>query len=255
MEKWKKFVSSSKVSMAALAVAIILLLLSSVGGAQAALTYLSETYTSRVQMYNIGVSLLENGEKVSWRDYKSSSDGTWEENTGALLEHMLGQDKDLKIGKRYKEELSVTNSGTINHYLRVSICKYWLDAKGNKMQGLSPDLIGLNLVNLGSDWLLDEEASTTERTVLYYNKLLESGKTTPLFADSLAIDSMVATKVTQTKTTEGRYTTIKTSYDYDGVTFCIEAKVDAVQEHNAEDAIWSAWGRKVSVRNNTLELR
>ena len=47
--------------------AMALLLFGSVEGTRAALTYYSETYASRVQMYDIGVSLLENGERVSWK--------------------------------------------------------------------------------------------------------------------------------------------------------------------------------------------
>ena len=43
--------------------AMALLLFGSVEGTRAALTYYSETYASRVQMYDIGVSLLENGER------------------------------------------------------------------------------------------------------------------------------------------------------------------------------------------------
>ena len=27
----------------------------------------------------------------------------------------------------------------------------------------------------------------------------------------------------------------------------VEVEVDAVQEHNAEDAVWSAWGKRISV--------
>jgi hypothetical protein len=65
---------------------------------------------------------------------------------------------------------------------------------------------------------------------------------------------MVGTKVTQSTTTEDGYTTITTVYDYDGYRFNVEAKVDAVQEHNAEDAIWSAWGRQVSVTDGSLSL-
>ena len=34
---------------------------------------------------------------------------------------------------------------------------------------------------------------------------------------------------------------------YDGVSFRVEVEVDAVQEHNAEDAVWSAWGKRISV--------
>jgi hypothetical protein len=116
-------------------------------------------------------------------------------------------------------------------------------------------LIDLNLVNLGSDWILDESASTPERTVLYYNRVLNAGDTTPLFADTISIDDSLAVKVTQKVETLGGYTTITTVYDYDGVSFCIEAEVDAVQEHNAEDAIWSAWGRRVNISDGTLSLK
>ena len=255
MEKIKRWITSPQATAAAFILAVVLLMFSSVGGARAALTYYSENYATRVQMDNIGVSLLENGRKISWRDYGRDSNGTWEENTGALLEQMLAEGETLKIGKRYAEELAVSNSGTIGQYVRVSVYKYWLDKNGNKMRDLSPDLIRLNLANVGSEWLVDESASTPERTVLYYSKMLGTGETSPVFADSLAIDDMIASKVTQTEEKKGGYTKISTVYDYDGVQFCLEAKVDAVQEHNAEDAIWSAWGRRVSVTNGTLSLR
>ncbi len=256
MEKVKKMITSPKVSLIAFILAVGLLLFSSIGGARAALTYYSENYSTRVQMSDIGVTLQENGKSVSWRNYDTNaSDGTWDESAGRLLSEMLPAGEELKIGAKYTEELDVRNSGTINQYVRVNIYKYWMDADGNKLRSLSPDLIRLNLVNLKKDWILDEEASTPERTVLYYSRLLESGTVTPLFADSLIIDGMVATKVTQTSAEEDGYTTITTAYDYDGVQFCVEAKVDAVQEHNAEDAIWSAWGRRVAVKNNVLRLK
>ena len=112
-------------------------------------------------------------------------------------------------------------------------------------------LIDLNLVNLGTDWIEDEGARTKERTVLYYNKLLyaqgQGTSETPLFADSLVIDDSIAKKVSQETQTNGNYTTIVTTYDYDGVSFRVEVEVDAVQEHNAEDAVWSAWGKRISV--------
>lgn len=244
---------------------VAMLLGSSIGGARAALTYYSETYSSRVQMENIGVSLLENGEKISWRDYNSAGDGSWDEKTGALLTNMLSEGESLKPGKTYREELRVENTGTINQYVRVRIYKYWVDSADGKddkssdrLRELSPGLIHLNLVNLDTDWIEDREAATEERTVLYYNKLLpaaagEASKT-PLFSDQLTIDGELAKKVSQTETENGGYTTITTTYLYDGVKFVLRAEVDAVQEHNAEDAILSAWGRKVSVSDGMLRL-
>ena len=105
MGKVKEFIKSPKATAAAFALAMVLLLFSSVGGARAALTYYSENYTSRVQMENIGVTLVENGEAISNRDYKSASDGTWDENTGTLLGGMLAEGEEVKLGKRYREEL------------------------------------------------------------------------------------------------------------------------------------------------------
>ena len=63
--------------------------------------------------------------------------------------------------------------------------------------------------------------------------------------------------MTQTSVTdENGYTTITTTYDYDGVTFNVEAQVDAVQTHNAEDAIKSAWGVDAQISaDGTLSLQ
>ena len=103
-------------------------------------------------------------------------------------------------------------------------------------------------------WMIDEESSTEERTILYYSRVLQSGETSPAFSGRLRIDESVAKKVTQTTEETANGMKIITSYDYDGVKFCVEATVDAVQEHNAQDAIWSAWGRRVTVDNGMLSL-
>ena len=254
--KLKKFLTSSSVSIGAFALAAVLLAGASVGGARAALTYVSEFYSSRVQMEDIGVSLNENGNKVSWRDYDNEKrDGTWNENIGVLLENMIPEGEELEVGRAYPEAISVTNSGVINEYVRVTLTKSWTDAEGNKLTNLDPSLIDLNLVNIGSDWTIDESASTEERTVLYYNYLLNSGDTTPALSDTIKIDELAEVSVSQeTYVDDEGYTVIETTYDYNGAIFHLKASVDAVQEHNAEDAIRSAWGKNVTVSNNTLTL-
>ncbi|WP_300766648.1 hypothetical protein [uncultured Acetatifactor sp.] len=238
MKKLKKMIASPVTTVAAFAVAAGLLLFSSIGGARAALTYFSDDYAANIQLHEIGVTLVENGAPVE----------------GELLKGLLAEGEELKLGTAYQEQLNVYNSGVINEYVRVSIHKYWVDSEGEKIRTLSPELIGLNLVNLGTDWLIDQEASTRERTVLYYNKLLASQSETPLFADKLTIDGSIADRVGETRETSGGYTTITVTYEYDGARFCIEAKVDGVQEHNAQDAIWSAWGRRVTIDNGVLSL-
>ena len=154
MKKLKKLIASPVTTIAAFAVAAGLLLFSSIGGARAALTYFSDDYAANIQLHEIGVTLVENGAPVE----------------GELLAGLLGEGQELELGAAYQEELGVYNSGIINEYVRVSIHKYWVDQEGEKIPSLSPDLIDLNLVNIGDAWLLDGSASTQERTVLYYSR-------------------------------------------------------------------------------------
>ena len=287
MDNMKKFLSSPAFSAVSMLIAVALLLFASIGGARSALEIFSENYQARMEMHDIGVTLVENDKEVSWRNYSgegivdnpdlnSDEKSNWIMSPGLksvgyddLLKHI--PEKDFKLGQVYDEVLKVKNTGTINQYVRVSIYKYWLDEKGNPVKkdtNLSPDKIRLHPddahVGEGKDWVIDEEASTKERTVLYYTKLLkcESNggpvETEPI-TDTLTIDEDVARTVSKKiETTTGdngtKYTTITTTYSYDGYKFCVAAQVDAIQEHHAADAAESAWGRKVVINNGSLSL-
>lgn len=92
---------------------------------------------------------------------------------------------------------------------------------------------------------------------MYYTRPLNSGETTPNVIDTLKIDSAINNKVTKTvtKNSDGSET-ITTSYTYNEYEFRIEIEVDAVQSHNAQDAIKSAWGADVNIASDgTLSLK
>ncbi len=235
-----------------LSVSAVLLIGSTVGSTRAALTYYSENYGAEVTVSNIGVSLLENGETVSRRDYDSN--GEWNETSGALLADL--QEETIVPGKEYDEALAVSNSGSIDSYVRVILNKSWTDSEGSTDPNLSPELIDLNLLT-DNGWIIDEDASTAERTILYYTNILPAGETTPALSDTVRIDPAVADKVTEeVATDENGYKTITFTYAYDGYTFELEAEVNAVQTHNAQDAIKSAWGVDVDVADDgTISLR
>ena len=61
---------AKKAPVILLIVAAICLIASTVGSASAALTYHSEHYSAEVVLNSIGVTLVENGKGVSYRDYK-----------------------------------------------------------------------------------------------------------------------------------------------------------------------------------------
>ena len=283
MKNLKKWITSPTGTIALFVLAAGLLLFSTIGSAWAALKYFSEIYKGHVEMYDIGVELLEKSspegkaEKVAWRTYVRNSQDEWDEtpgdeHIGVLLANMLpakedGTPEELVPGKKYFEEISCRNSGTIDQYVRITLYKYWVNADGQKVftgsendpittQGLSPDLIKFTFPYLGSDWIKDEKnsAKTEEREIYYYNKLLKAGadtSATPL-TGTLTIDQLVGLKVNKEVSADGKTTIV--SYKYDGWKFCVEATVDAVQDHNAEDAIRSAWGRDVTISNGTLSL-
>lgn len=239
------------VTIALFAVAATLLTFSVVGSSRAALTYFSETYGAEVSMLDIGVTLVENGEDVSSRDYTGSGD-IWDRTQGVLLGKMLDTEEEdaeqmLKLGQVYPEALSVRNSGKIPEYVRVTIYRYWQTQNEagtfEKAPELDSGLIDLHLT-LGNGWHEDEGARTEERTVLYYDGIVPVGGVTPAFSDTLVIqDEDIEAEVTKNVTTDGDgNTVITTEYTYDGARFVLRADVDAVQTHNARDAMMSAWG-------------
>ena len=76
---------SRKLTYSLLAVAVVLLLCSTIGSTRAALTYYSENYTAEITVSQIGVSLLENGDIVTRRDYDGYK---WVETKVYLIEKM-----------------------------------------------------------------------------------------------------------------------------------------------------------------------
>lgn len=224
------------------AIAISLLVFSSVGGARAALTYgtAASAYEMDIGMMSASIGLYENGSAVS----------------GTLLADFGESDGTVIPGKSYPEELYVVNSsisdlqnGQVDEYIRVVIYSYWVDENGEKAPELEPSFIEPHI--LGGNWIEDTAESTAERTVLYYSKPVAPGSATAPFMDTLMVKEDVLYTVTQTGTS-----TTLTTFFYDGKQICLEVEADAVQTHHGEDAILSAWGRSVSIASDgTLSLK
>jgi len=270
MSKFRKILRSPVTSIALFAVAAVLLITSVIGGSRAVLQIESDNYRAEIELYDIGVTLNENGTAVSSRDYDQSGNSSGDESYWTKTQGKLVDEKNLidynskkpaegfKVGQKYQELLTVTNSGAnnenhIDSFVRVKVYKYWVytDEKGNasKHPELDASLINLHFVE-GNGWTIDKKASNEERTVLYYGSVLPAGKTTSPFADYLVIDPAIQYmgKKTDTsvKTVDNKKITEYTAtYDFDGMSFVIEAEVDAVQTHNAQKAVNSAWGNGV----------
>ena len=145
---------------------------------------------------------------------------------------------DQAVAAMGRVDILVNNAGIIRRHDALTFTESDWDA-----------VIDLNLKE-GSGWVIDKNASTKERTILYYTGILPAGKSTPALSDTLTIDGSIATKVKQDVTEKDGYKTITTTYAYDGYNFQLEAEADAVQTHNAQDAIKSAWGVDVSVNDD-----
>ena len=233
MERSKKKLST--LSIILLVIAVVMLLIGGIGGTRAALTE-SDRHVSDLEMKQIGIVLNENGSPAE----------------GALLGDLL-KGEPLKLGADYDEEITVTNpEGGIDEYVRAVVYKYWTTDTG-KHTDLSPDLIRLTF---GDGWKIDEELSTEERTVLYYEKILPAGEESDPLITAIGTDEKLATLMVENapvKNADGT-TTISYTYKYNGIEFGLKVEADAVQTHNAKDAISSAWGIEVSGEDDAIEF-
>lgn len=249
----------SKRTLALLVAAGLLLSVGTVTGVRAYPNIQSELYRAHFYLNHLQVHLLENGVDVCGG--KNTLDGT-QKITGALATE-LGYKSDselgsVKPGKIYKEEIQAQNGQDISQFVRMQVRKYWvetdengkvvLDSNGEpvKTTALKPSLIHLmtgGKEECGSDWQEVTQERTTESRTYIYKSLLKGGAaTTPLFTQ-LQIDKSVAVKEDEPIVTNDGDRTIYTYvYKYDGYAFYIEADVQAIQAHNAQDAIESQWG-------------
>ena len=237
--------------MLLLAIAAVLLLASTVGSTQAALMYYSDNYVADVEVSNIGVSLLENGTVINFRDY--NKDGEWnvpgEGYVAKLMTDMLEEGESIIPGKTYTEEISVANSGAIDSYVRVIIKKYWVDEKGNKVTGaLDPAYIEL-VASDSTKWIKSTD-STDEREIFYYTDILKAAEETDNVVVGIKINEAISKEVIQY--TDGNK--VFYEYKYNGYSFVLEAEAQAIQTHNAEDAIKSAWGVNAAITEGKLTV-
>ena len=244
MKKIREFLSKPAVTAVLFALALLLLGSSTVAGARAALNIQSEYYNSEVEVLDIGIAVVEKQEDDSYL-VVSGKDSLMGEDSP--MGKMIKADKKLLPGKTYPETLAILNTGTIKEYVRVSVFWYWLDENGNKFPEMNSNWIELGFLE-GNGWTIDQESSypynpnIEERTVLYYADPIAPGETTEPFMDSVTINNVILTKVTQESHKEGNLTVITTTFVYNGKQFCIEVLADGVQDHNFEQAKLSAWG-------------
>ena len=225
-----------KKPMLLLAMAAVMLLASSIGSTQAALTYYSENYVAEVKVPDIDISVTGIGES--------------EPATMAMT-----NDEDFAPGKTYDKTLSVGNTGSIDAYVRVIVTKSWQKVpEGSnwpeKVTSLNPEYIELKMPETNG-WVKDESASTTERDVYYYTGVLAAGSSADL-GYSFRINPNVAKELIQSNE-DGEITY---EYKYADCQSVVEVEVNAVQASNAVDAIKSAWGISVQVaEDGTLSLQ
>lgn len=236
--KNKKINKTSLITVLLAVLGVCLLVVGGIGGARAALTE-SDDYTAEMTTLTIQAQLKENGTTVC----DSSS-----EEVGTLLEEV----ESLEVGKPYAETLTVTNTGSADAFVRITLYKYWTNDEGKQLE-LEPKYINLTF---GEGWVEDEAARTAERTVLYYTDALKPDDTTKAAITKIAASSDLSKLVTQETETsaDGKHTTITSTYKYDGLNLNLEASVDAIQTHNAQDAIKAAWGVNVTANETTLSL-
>ena len=282
----------SKRTLALLAVTALLFCGGGFAGTKAALTYFSNDYTAGFQLDHLQVHLIENGNDVCCGENEGiytvhrTDDQVAQDKMpkykGNLVEYLGYENKNVHYGdtpaykvgtpgkvdpgRTYEEELSARNGNNVDEYVRIIVRKYWVDKQGNKSTKMDPALI--KLTYKGSDynsgaWTVNPKEHTVESDTYYLNNKLSAGADSALLFNELTIDKSVAdlgNMTTDTKEVtrpDGQKVTIITyRYDYDDFTFYIEADVQAIQTHNATDAVKSLWGvSNVDAGNGKVTVR
>lgn len=213
-----------------LAIGILVLGASSVTATRAAMV--AQTAAERVNFKTVALS-------VDLQEMVENEYVSLEDNDGLTFPE-IAADETIKIGKKYTEQVRVVNDSNnetgYSEYVRVVVRKSWY--KDGKNTDLDPALIKLEVAD---GWFLNEAESTAEKSVYYMNTPLACGNSAD-FIKSVSIDSTVTEFVVNT----GTETVITNEYIYNGESAYIQLQADAVQTHNAEDAIYAAWGVKAT---------
>lgn len=253
----KKIMRSPVMTALLFVLATVMLFAGTIGGTQAVFADTSSDYLSQLSMKHIGVALYENGgDPVGERTYGDNTVGGdsatgesrgWRANVhdGPLVMNNLKQkgaeigDKLIKIGKTYPFEITAKNTGTIPHYLRIVVYRYWIDESGKKIidTRYDPQMIETAFGNndYNDQYWYKDPFSTPERSIYYYRTILPVGEMTAPLYDKLNISTEIRNFVTINNNNQYEYF-------YNGKQFEVYVEVDAVQTHHAQDAWRSAWG-------------
>ncbi len=231
------------------------------------LPFESDDYTAEFYMNHLQVHLIENGEDVCGGH--NNLNGAAKE-TGQLAANLGASGDTLgkaDPGRVYKEEIAARNGQDTPIYVRMTVRKYWVKANEDGTEGEKTPLLSPSQIHLtyGSgeynttDWFINPDESTAESATYYYRRQLGShADTEPLFTRLMIDGSLLSDKYMKTEESKNEstgVTTITYTYTYDGYAFIIKADVQAIQTHNANDAIRSQWGvTRVTESNGTLSL-
>jgi len=207
-----------------------------IGRSRAALLESNEAQVE-LGMETLAVQLTENGDEVA---------------DGGRLFGSLDETK-IDPGYTYSDTVAVRNSGASEEYVRVIVTRYWTDKDGKKVTSVKPDEIELTK---GSGWTANKSESTAEQTVYYYKSSLAAGEDSdPLFT-GIRLNGKIAEAYKITAKNEGDKTTLIAGFDYDGLSFNVEAEAQAVQYEHGQEAAGSAWGvRNVTFSDGSVKVQ
>jgi hypothetical protein len=220
-----------------LALGLLVIGASTIGATRAAFSYQTAAERVNFSTATISVDILEEVDDayISIKDAKE------------LTFSDIKADERFKPGKLYKENVKLVNNSNqetgYEEYVRVVVRKSWY--KDGKDTALEPELIKLTIAD---GWFKNEAETTKEQEVYYLTSPLACGSEIQ-FLKGIRIDNEITDYVyaVPVKNEEGAVIQgcVENVYQYNDMKVYIQLQADAVQTHNAQDAIYAAWGIKV----------
>ena len=221
----------SKASTALVLAAVLLFAAGTVLAATDSPDILGNDYNAEIDMADVDIKLLENG-----------GDPVMFESEPALGEVPEGK---IQPGRVYNEKLQARNTGKYDAVVRMIVKTYWRNAGMRRDPKMDLELIELTYGNKAYNdavWTLNDEETTAESKTYYLKKILGAGETSEPLVDRLRLNNKVLEEKNVKTEQKGNKTVYTYEYKYNSYILCLEADCQALQTHNANEAIVSAWG-------------
>lgn len=196
--------------------------------------------------YRTGIALYENNTLVTI--HSENDDGTYDITRKGIFNNLIENDSTILLNKQYPVSYKVLNSGTIDHYIRLTFSFSLLDENENQItiDDSYDNYIKINY-NIDPNYWINYYNSCSPSYCMnsfIYKRLVTTSNFSAPFDITISFDESLMSTI---KNKETNNNDISMDFKYNKIHPQIDVVVDAMQDHNASTFIREYWGAEVVI--------